>query len=67
VLAERKKLQGELDQAWTVAYTDWSNARDVAETEFESKRELRIKEAAALRINVDARFQPVIDMFITAE
>ena len=67
VLAERKKLQGELDQEWTVAYTEWSNARDVAETQFESERELRIKEAAALRINVDSRFQQVVDMFITAE
>lgn len=67
VLAERKKIQGELDQEWTVAYTDWSNARDVAESQFESERELRIKDAAALRINVDSRFQPVVDLFITAE
>jgi hypothetical protein len=35
--------------------------------EFNSQRELNIKEAAALRINVDPRFQHVIDMFITAE
>jgi len=35
------------------------------EMEFNSKREIAIKEAAALRINVDPRFQPVIDMFIT--
>lgn len=36
------------------------------EMEFNSKREIAIKEAAALRINVDPRFQSVIDMFLTA-
>jgi hypothetical protein len=35
--------------------------------EFNSQRELDIKSAAALRINVDPRFQAVIDMFITPE
>lgn len=35
--------------------------------EFNSQRELDIKSAAALRINVDARFQHVIDLFITNE
>jgi hypothetical protein len=35
--------------------------------EFNSQRELDIKSAAALRINVDPRFQHVIDMFITPE
>jgi hypothetical protein len=35
--------------------------------EFNSQRELKIKDAAALRINVDPRFQHVIDLFITAE
>jgi hypothetical protein len=35
------------------------------EMEFNSRRETAIKEAAALRINVDPRFQPVINMFIT--
>ena len=66
-LGERARLQGEFDQEWTVAYTEWSNARDIAESQFKSERELRIKDAAALRISVDSRFQDVIDMFITAE
>ena len=35
--------------------------------EFNSQRELDIKSAAALRINVDPRFQAVIDLFITPE
>lgn len=67
LLSERKKAQAELDQAWTVVYTDWSNARDVAEKQFEAERQERIKYAAALRINVDARFQAVVDFFLTAE
>jgi hypothetical protein len=35
--------------------------------EFNAQRELDIKAAAALRINVDPRFQHIIDMFLTAE
>jgi hypothetical protein len=35
--------------------------------EFNAKREQDIKATAALRINVDPRFQPVIDMFNTPE
>jgi len=66
-LGERARLQGEFDQEWTVAYTAWSNDRDESEKMFEHQRELRIKDAATLRISVDSRFQDVIDMFITAE
>jgi len=32
--------------------------------EFNSQRELNIKDAAALRISVDPRFQHIVDMFI---
>ncbi len=40
----------------------------IAETSsFSAKREQAIKDAAALRISVDPRFQDVIDMFITPE
>ena len=35
--------------------------------EFNSNRELLIKDAAALRINVDPRFQDVVNMFIAGE
>lgn len=35
--------------------------------DFNAAREEQIKATAALRISVDPRFQPVIDMFITAE
>lgn len=66
-LGERNKLQSDLDQEWSLQYTAWSNQREEDEKHFESQRELRIKDAAALRISVDSRFQDVIDMFITAE
>jgi hypothetical protein len=40
----------------------------IAETSsFSAKREQAIKDAAALRLSVDPRFQDVIDMFITPE
>jgi hypothetical protein len=40
----------------------------IAETSsFSAKREQAIKDAAALRISVDPRFQDVIDMFIIPE
>lgn len=35
--------------------------------DFNAAREEQVKATAALRISVDPRFQPVIDMFITAE
>lgn len=61
---EYQKAQAALDEAYTIAMNDWRNARAVAANEFEKNRELAIKDTAALRINVDPRFQPVIDMFI---
>jgi len=32
--------------------------------EFEKERQAKIKEIAAMRISVDARFQPVVDIFL---
>lgn len=45
----------------------WLDAEKKAQYEFQEKIEQQIKEIAAYRIQVPARFQPVIDMFITAE
>ena len=67
LLTDYKKAQTELDHAYTLAYTEWSTSRDIAEKQFEAEREERTKYAAALRINVDARFQAVVDFFLTAE
>jgi hypothetical protein len=35
-----------------------------ASNEFEAKRQERIKEAANMKIDIDSRFQPVVDMFL---
>lgn len=59
-----QKAQQALDEQYQVAMNSWRNARTVASTQFEKERELAIKDASALRINVDPRFQTVIDMFI---
>ena len=45
----------------------WLDAEKKAKFEFQEKIEQQIKEIAAYRIQVSARFQPVIDMFITPE
>ena len=65
--AEFLKIEKELNEKFRVE-TDAYNGEALRLTmEFNSQRELDIKDAAALRINVDPRFQHVIDMFITAE
>lgn len=61
---EYQKAQQALDETYTIAMNNWRNARSIAVNEFEKNRELAIKDTAALRINVDPRFQPVIDKFI---
>lgn len=65
--AEYLKLEKELLEQYKVE-RDAYNGEILRRTqEFNSQRELAIKDAAALRINVDPRFQHVIDMFIIAE
>ena len=45
----------------------WFDSEKKAKFEFQEKIEQQIKEIAAYRIKVPARFQSVIDMFITSE
>ena len=45
----------------------WFDAEKQAKFEFQQVIEEQIKEIAAYRIQVPARFQPVVDMFITPE
>ncbi len=59
-----QKAQQALDEQYQIAMNSWRNARSVAASQFEKERELAIKDASALRINVDPRFQTVIDKFI---
>ena len=61
------KLEKELMEDYKTAYEAYQGEILKLTMEFNSQRELAIKEAAALRINVDPRFQHVIDLFITAE
>jgi hypothetical protein len=49
------------------AFEAYRNQVQKENADFNAAREEQVKAAAALRISVDPRFQPVIDMFITAE
>ena len=49
------------------AYESYRNQVQKETADFNAAREEKIKETAALRINVDPRFQHVIDTFIAAE
>jgi hypothetical protein len=65
--AEFLKLEKELMEQYKAEYEAYQGELLRLTMEFNSQRELKIKEAAALRISVDPRFQHVIDMFITSE
>lgn len=65
--AEFLKLEKELNEKYQLAMDAYNGEILRLTMEFNSQRELAIKDAAALRINVDPRFQAVIDMFITPE
>lgn len=61
------KLEKEAMAEYKTAYEAYQGEILRLTMEFNSNRELLIKEAAALRINVDPRFQDVVNMFITPE
>jgi hypothetical protein len=63
VNAINQKIQAEFESEQKL----WLDAEQKAIFNFQEQIENRIKEIAAYRIHVPARFQPVIDMFITAE
>jgi len=65
--AEFLKLEKQLMEQYQIAMDAYNGEILRLTMEFNSARELAIKETAALRINVDPRFQHVIDMFITPE
>ena len=56
--------QEALDEKYRLAMDMWRGNRHIALKQFEEKRELDTKDAAALRINVDPRFQTVVDLFL---
>jgi hypothetical protein len=65
--AEFLKLEKEFNEKYQLAMDAYNGEILRLTMEFNSQRELDIKATAALRINVDPRFQNVIDMFITPE
>jgi len=65
--AEFLKVEKELNEKYKLAQDAYNGEVLRLTMEFNSQRELDIKAAATLRINVDPRFQHVIDLFITAE
>ena len=65
--AEFLKLEKELNQNYQLEMDAYNGEVLRLTMEFNSQRELDIKAAAALRINVDPRFQDVIDLFIQIE
>lgn len=65
LINEYSKIESQYNTEYQLAYTEWITARAKAQQEAEVERETLIKETAALRINVDPRFQTVVDMFLT--
>jgi hypothetical protein len=65
--AEFLKLEKEAYEKHQMALDAYNGEILRLTMEFNSQRELDIKNTAALRISVDPRFQHVIDMFLTAE
>jgi hypothetical protein len=65
--AEQIKLEQEVEAKYEAARNAYTGEVVRLKMEFNAKREQDIKATAALRINVDPRFQPVIDMFNTPE
>ena len=65
--AEFLKLEKEVHEKYQLAMDAYNGEVLRLTMEFNSQRELDIKSTASLRINVDPRFQAVIDMFITPE
>jgi hypothetical protein len=61
------KQEEALNREYTLAMDEYKGELCRLTMEFNSQRELNVKAAAALRINVDPRFQKVIDLFMTPE
>jgi len=61
------KVEESLNREYTLAMDAYKGEMLRLTMEFNSQRELNVKAAAALRINVDPRFQKVIDLFMTPE
>jgi len=63
--SEAETLNNQAQSAYDTAYKAYSEKVKTVRAEFEKQRQDNIKEIAAMRINVDARFQKTIDSFLT--
>lgn len=64
IQAEVNEINGKQDAEYNTAMDKWRAEYTKASNEFEAKRQERIKEAANMKIEIDSRFQPVVDMFL---
>ena len=62
--AEFLKLEKELNEEYRSALDAYNGEILRLTMQFNSEREMHIKDAAALRISVDPRFQHIVDMFM---
>jgi DNA anti-recombination protein RmuC len=63
--SEAETLNNQAQSAYDTAYKAYSEKVKTVRAEFEKQRQDNIKEIAAMRINVDARFQKTINSFLT--
>jgi len=59
-----EKMNKELQTEFQTAYLAYTEKIRSIQAEFEKVRQARTKEIASMRINIDARFQNVIDIFL---
>ena len=63
---EAQKANNDANLEYQTAYKLASEEAKSILAEFEKQRQEKIKDIASLRINVDPRFQPVVDLFLKA-
>jgi hypothetical protein len=62
IQAELNEINGKQDADYNAGLEKWR--ADFRKASNEAKRQERIKEAANMKIDIDSRFQPVVDMFL---
>lgn len=64
IQSESNATNNKLRQEFDSLIKSWEDEQKALSRKFEEQRQNEIKETASLRIKVDPRFQPVIDMFL---
>ena len=63
-LHDAQKSNSNSQMIYETAFKVYQDQIRTIQAEFEKERQSKIKEIAVMRINVDARFQKVVDMFL---